>query len=84
MTVRPQTLYPAIIALVALAGLVPARAADDVFGEPVPHRVRVVRRPVRALPPPPPTIVSGFLPRNNNVPLYNEPPRYPAPGMLWR
>lgn len=27
--------------------------------------------------PPRPGIVSGYLPRNNSVPMYNEPPRRP-------
>ncbi|AWN35659.1 hypothetical protein [Methylobacterium radiodurans] len=26
---------------------------------------------------PPPAIVSGYLPRNNNLPMYNEPPARP-------
>ncbi|GJD81304.1 hypothetical protein [Methylobacterium gregans] len=39
--------------------------------------------PCRRLPPPPafgygpPRIVSGYLPRNNNLPMYNEPPARP-------
>lgn len=43
---------------------------------PVQHH-RQHHRPARptAGPPPPPAIVSGYLPRNNNVPMYNEPPR---------
>jgi hypothetical protein len=83
MTARLQNRHAAIITLVVIGGLGPAHAADDVFGEPPPHRVRVIRRTVRDLPPPP-AIVSGYLPRNNAVPLYNEPPRLPSPGLTWR
>ena len=43
------------------------------------HRVRI--RPVPVVPVvPPPVLVRDYLPRNHNVPLYNEPPRY---GPAW-
>ncbi|WP_457107378.1 hypothetical protein [Methylobacterium sp. P5_C11] len=38
---------------------------------PAPHVLRV--RPVPAVPPT--VLVRGYLPRNHNVPMYNEPPR---------
>jgi len=38
------------------------------------HRVRL--RPVPVVPVvPPPVLVRDYLPRNHNVPMYNEPPR---------
>ncbi|GJE11019.1 MULTISPECIES: hypothetical protein [Methylobacterium] len=42
------------------------------------HRPRIVRhrihvRPVPAVPPP--VLIRDYLPRNHNVPMYNEPPR---------
>lgn len=41
------------------------------------HRIRV--RPVPVVPVipvvPPPVLVRDYLPRNHNVPLYNQPPR---------
>ena len=37
-------------------------------------RHRVVVRPVPVVPPP--VLVRDYLPRNHNVPLYNEPPRF--------
>ena len=77
MTVHPQARPLALIALMVLAGLGPAQAADDVFGEPLPYRARAVGRPVRFRTP---VIISGYLPRNNAVPLYNEPSRRPAYG----
>lgn len=69
---------PALTILLLIAGLCPAVAQDDAFGEPNPYRERIVRRPARVLPPPP-VIINDYLPRNNAVPLYNEPPRRPAP-----
>ncbi|GJD36244.1 hypothetical protein [Methylobacterium aerolatum] len=81
MSRRPQArrLVLAALALGVTAG--PASAFEDAFGQPLPYRERVIRRPVRALPP---AIVSGYLPRNHNVPMYNEPPRRPAFGASWR
>jgi hypothetical protein len=39
-------------------------------------RHRVLVRPVPVIPVvPPPVLVRDYLPRNHNVPLYNEPPR---------
>lgn len=64
-----------LLAILLGAGLTPAQAQDDAFSDAPPRHVRVYRRPVA--PPPyaaPPAIVSGFLPRNHGVPLYNEPP----------
>ncbi len=83
MTVRPQTRCLALIALVVIAGPGPAQAADP-FGDGPPPRARVVRRPAYAVPSPGPAIVSGYLPRNNAVPMYNEPPRWRPQGLLWR
>jgi hypothetical protein len=77
MTVRPILRHAAILTLAVVAGLGPALAQEDAFGEPIRYRERIVRRPVRVLPPPP-AIISGYLPRNNAVPLYNEPPRQPT------
>lgn len=43
-------------------------------------RHRVVVRPAPIVPVvPPPVLVRDYLPRNHNVPLYNEPPR-PTPA----
>lgn len=84
MTVRSQTWCLALIALAVIAGPGPAQAADDPFGDVPPPRTRVVRRPVRVLPPLAPAIVSGYLPRNNAVPMYNEPPRWRPQGLPFR
>ncbi len=85
MTVRTT---PAVSALRVLAGLSAAllaglaaapetAAGEDPFAVSAPHPVRRHRDARAAAPPrafPPVAIVSGYLPRNNNVPMYNEPP----------
>ncbi|MHB2211073.1 hypothetical protein [Methylobacterium sp. CM6257] len=66
-----------ITALLLAAGptLAPAVAADWPRERHAPRIVRY-RGPVRTLPAvPPPVLVQGYLPRNHNVPMYNEPPR---------
>ena len=68
------------LSVLLLAGLAlvpqPASAWED-DRETAPHRVRHHHhaRPVAPPDRPPPAIVSGYLPRNNNLPMYNEPPR---------
>jgi hypothetical protein len=70
---------PAIARLVLLAGLafVPAQASawpeDRGFDPPRLRRTIRVRPDRSAVPPP--VIIRGYLPRNHNVPMYNEPPR---------
>jgi hypothetical protein len=78
MTRRPQAARLAMTALVLIAGIGPAVAFEDAFGDPVSPRARVIRRSVR--PVPPSAVFSGYLPRNYAVPLYNEPPRRPSFG----
>lgn len=88
MSVRTFSAASALRALAALsaaalaglsAGLASAPeavAGEDPFGVSAPDHVRH-HRPARTAPPPAyprPAIVSGYLPRNNNVPMYNEPP----------
>ncbi|MDP4021655.1 hypothetical protein Q8W71_03380 [Methylobacterium sp. NEAU 140] len=73
---RPRRALAGLAAL--LVGLLPlaATAADDPFGDPGPRRLRQRRPPPALVPPPPgPPIISGYLPRNNAVPMYNQPPR---------
>lgn len=79
-----------MLGLLALAGalLPPATAATTGTAaraegyRPGPPRP-CVPAPCRRPPPPPgfgygpPAIVSGYLPRNHNVPMYNEPPARP-------
>ncbi len=77
--------YPACVMLgglaLAVALLAPVRPAlAEGYGpRPRPCAPAPCRRP----PPPPafgygpPRIVSGYLPRNNNLPMYNEPPARP-------
>lgn len=60
-----------------LASATQAVAGEDPFGVAAPRPVRPHRRArPDASPPPDPraAIVGGYLPRNNNVPMYNEPP----------
>lgn len=75
MPLRQRAIGLSLLAIVLGAGLAPAVAQDDAFSDAPPRRIRVVRRPVG---PPayvaPPAIVSDYLPRNNAVPMYNEPP----------
>ncbi|MCJ2013459.1 hypothetical protein [Methylobacterium sp. J-076] len=76
MTLRQSAVRLPLLAIFVCAGLAPAAARDDAFADAPPHRVRRVHRPV-GLPPvygPPPALVSDYLPRNNAVPMYNEPP----------
>ncbi len=80
---RVRRLTLAALALMATVG--PASAFEDAFGAPAPYRTRVIHRPVRVYHRPirvlpPPVIVNGYLPRNHNVPMYNEPPRLSAYG----
>ena len=77
MTVAPMIRHAAILTLAMVAGFGPALAQEGAFDRPIPYRERIVRRPVRMLPPPP-AVISGYLPRNYAVPLYNEPPRQPG------
>ena len=74
----PRLLAALSIAVVAgLASATQAVAGEDPFGVTLP-RPRHPHRPGRpAAPPPvpPAAIVGGYLPRNNSVPMYNEPPR---------
>ena len=65
-----------------LASTTRAVAGEDPFGVSAPRPVRHHRpaRPDAPLPPHPrAAIVGGYLPRNNNLPMYNAPPdRDPA------
>ena len=67
----------AMLATILLAALAPAPASawpeDRGFDPPRLRRVVRVRPDLTAAPPP--VIVRGYLPRNHNVPMYNEPPR---------
>ena len=60
-----------------LASATQAVAGEDPFGVSAPRPVRHHRHARPDAPPayPRAAIVSGYLPRNNNVPMYNEPPR---------
>ena len=72
---RRPTLALAMLATVLLAVPAPASAWPEDRGFAPPRLRRVVRvRPDLAAVPPP-VIVRGYLPRNHNVPMYNEPPR---------
>ncbi|KQS53072.1 hypothetical protein ASG32_15660 [Methylobacterium sp. Leaf361] len=78
MTDRPSRLWHLASRTALLAGLVlahgPAFAERRGAHHPTRRIVRV--RPVPAVPAvPPPVLVRGYLPRNHNVPMYNEPPR---------
>lgn len=68
-----RIVVPLLLAGLALA---PAPSAAWPGDGPEPHVVRHRIR-VRSVPVPlaPPVIVRGYLPRNPNVPMYNEPPR---------
>ena len=85
MTVRTSSAASALRALAGisaalLAGLAAApgaAAGEDPFAVSAPHPVRRHRDAGAAAPPrafPPVAIVSGYLPRNTNLPMYNEPP----------
>lgn len=75
MTDRPLRLWPLTSRAALLAGLVlvhgPAFAERRGAHHPTRRVVRV--RPVPAVPPP--VLIRDYLPRNPNVPMYNEPPR---------
>ena len=73
----PRGLRPITLGVLAGLALLPAPASawpeDRGFG---PRRLpRTVRVRPEAVIVPPPVIVRGYLPRNHNVPMYNEPPR---------
>jgi hypothetical protein len=70
-----STVRIAIQLLAASSTLAPAIAADWSGRRAEPRIVRY-RNTARPGPPvPPPVLVQGYLPRNHNVPMYNEPPR---------
>ncbi|MEE7446421.1 hypothetical protein MRF4_00365 [Methylobacterium radiotolerans] len=75
MTDRLLRLRPLTSRAALLAGLVlvhgPAFAERRGAHHPTRRIVRV--RPVPAIPPP--VLVRDYLPRNHNLPMYNEPPR---------
>jgi len=75
MIVRSMRLWPRASRAALLVGLVlvhgPASAERRGAHHPSRRIVRV--RPVPDVPPP--VLVQGYLPRNHNVPMYNEPPR---------
>lgn len=75
MTLGSRALGLPLLAILLLSGLTPAVAQEDAFSDAPPRHVRVYRKvlPVRPYAGPP-AIVSGYLPRNYGVPLYNEPP----------
>ena len=61
-----------LVGLALVSG--PAAAGFETRGARHPHVRRIVR--VRSVPVvPPPILVRDYLPRNHNVPMYNEPPR---------
>ncbi|GAN48916.1 hypothetical protein ABID82_000967 [Methylobacterium sp. PvP062] len=72
---RLSRLWPLTSRAALLAGLVlvhgPAFAERREAHHPMRRTVRV--RPLPAVPPP--VLVRDYLPRNLNVPMYNEPPR---------
>lgn len=68
-----------LVAILLCGGLLPAAARDDVFSDAPPRRVYLKRHHALRVYGPPPAIVSGYLPRNNGVPMYNEPPGLRAP-----
>lgn len=71
----PRAARVAALLLVAGPLLDPAGAADWRQNR---HRLRPARYRgmVRVVPPvPPPVLVQGYLPRDHNIPMYNEPPR---------
>lgn len=65
------------VVVAGLASAAPAVAGEDPFGASAPRALRHHRHARPEAPPPAPraAIVSGYLPRNNNLPMYNEPPR---------
>ncbi|MCJ2140007.1 hypothetical protein [Methylobacterium sp. E-066] len=77
MTQRRPARPPTLAWVVLLAALVPApvSAWPEDRGFNPPRLRRVVRARPEASAVPPPVIVRGYLPRNHNVPMYNEPPR---------
>ena len=68
---------PPLARVVLLAGLAlipaPAWPEDRGFAPPRLRHIVRVRPDMSAVPPT--VIVRGYLPRNLNVPMYNEPPR---------
>lgn len=84
MIVRKRAFRLPLLALLLCAGLAPAAAQDDAFSDAPPRRIRVVRRPPGRPFVAPPALVSGYLPRNNAVPMYNEPPGLRAGGYYGR
>lgn len=84
MTLRQRALGLSLLAIFLGAGPVPAAAQDDAFSDAPPRRVRVDRRPARLRAYAPPALVRGYLPRNNAVPMYNEPPGLRDRGYLGR
>jgi hypothetical protein len=71
----PRAVRVTILLIAAAPLLRPAVAADWPRDPHGPRPVRY-RSTVRAVPPvPPPVLVRGYLPRNHNIPMYNEPPR---------
>ncbi len=80
MTRGSQALGLPLLAILLCGGLTPAVAQEDAFSDAPPRHVRIYRRPAASLPyAGPPAIVSGYLPRNHAVPLYNEPPGIRSP-----
>ncbi len=70
-----RTIRLTVLLLGAGPLLDPAVAADWPRDPHPPRSVRY-RSPVPSVPAvPPPVLVRGYLPRNHNVPMYNEPPR---------
>lgn len=83
MTNCPTAPWPLTARAILLAGFVlvhaPASAGfEGRGGVPVPARRLVRIRPAPAGPPP--VLIRDYLPRNHNVPMYNEPPRG---GPIW-
>ncbi len=83
MTDRTTALRPLMSGTAFLVALVlmhaPAAAWPDGHRLRHPRTRHVVR--LRPIPPvPPPVLVQGYLPRNHNIPMYNEPPRR---GPVW-
>ena len=79
MTLGSRALGLPLLAILLCGGFTPAVAHEDAFSDAPPRHVRVYRRVVpapRYVSPPP--VISGYLPRNNAVPMYNEPPGLPS------
>lgn len=76
----PRAVRVTVLLLAVAPLLRPAVAADWPRDHDRPRFVRY-RSTVRPVAPvPPPVLVQGYLPRNHNIPMYNEPPRR---GPVW-